>query len=320
MKVCNPFGEQSAFNAVDPKLMENYVILNNLTCFPNLEIQPSNPNQTYFFKNLEHFLLAKGPEFKNKLYERFDLINEIMINECYLNNIDAVKYITLVDTDELISSPNKPVVSIENYNLTNISSLGSHPVFHEPPKESIYNILDKLFFSFRDPPSLTFLREWFLKPKVVDDLCKNLTNSINQDYLLIDLKYGEKDTHSFVVNGQDELNYALFICKLNRSKFVSDILRKFNSTMYSYLRLFSFLFDAGEKSVHRTDSVLTVTTHFSNRRYNLKKNGYIDKYPSYHERVNYENGLTAHFRATFDNRITFSIREVRCNLNYLKYF
>ena len=101
-------GEKSALANVDPDLLKDYVKINELRCFPNFNLVLDNSKPIYF-TTLESYLNSKGSESESEFYLKFDLINEILINECYLDNIDKYKYISVIDSDEAFLVSREPI-------------------------------------------------------------------------------------------------------------------------------------------------------------------------------------------------------------------
>lgn len=86
--VCNPLGSKSLLNHIGPKF-NDFARIRNLKCFPNLnsDVNISEP----LYKTYEDFMSAKNESIQLKLHRRMDILNEVILNECYLDNIDTYK-------------------------------------------------------------------------------------------------------------------------------------------------------------------------------------------------------------------------------------
>lgn len=73
----------------------DYLDISTLTCIPNLT---QNSNKPKYFKYFNELIDDKGDFDVYKV----EVINQLIINECYLDNIDKYKYITVIDNDETI--------------------------------------------------------------------------------------------------------------------------------------------------------------------------------------------------------------------------
>jgi hypothetical protein len=80
--------------------------IGELKCIPNLQDHAFLLNQSY---------LAKHTDLRdnNSIYlvRKFGVINTIIYNECYMNNIDKYRYINVADIDEVVLPKKKESMS-----------------------------------------------------------------------------------------------------------------------------------------------------------------------------------------------------------------
>lgn len=89
--VCNPLGIQTVLNQM-PSFRPDFIKIRSLSCFPNLKSQENVDKPV--FSSYDEYISANG---RNKtspdiqLLQRMDILNEVIINECYFDYIDKYK-------------------------------------------------------------------------------------------------------------------------------------------------------------------------------------------------------------------------------------
>lgn len=90
--VCNPLGNSSLLNEIVKIFGSDFVRIRELNCFPNLN-SDENVNQT-LFRSYDQYI-ASNSHNKHasplELYRRMDILNEVVINECYFDHIDTYR-------------------------------------------------------------------------------------------------------------------------------------------------------------------------------------------------------------------------------------
>jgi hypothetical protein len=74
---------------------KNFLAIKNLKCIPNLQ---GINGKKYLDSN---FGLKDATNGEHNVY-KYDIINQLVLNECYLNNFDKYKYISVFDIDETV--------------------------------------------------------------------------------------------------------------------------------------------------------------------------------------------------------------------------
>lgn len=89
--LCNPLGKESLLNKIKIDFGE-FARIRKLNCFPNLSSH-KNVSQT-MFKTYDEFINAHNDnksESRLKMFRRMDLLNEVIINECYLDYFEKYR-------------------------------------------------------------------------------------------------------------------------------------------------------------------------------------------------------------------------------------
>jgi hypothetical protein len=80
---------------------KDFLEIDKLTCIPNLLPYRYLANQMYL-KSFRDLLLLENGAYNISKYIKYDVINVLIYNECYMNNIDKYRHIALTDTDEIV--------------------------------------------------------------------------------------------------------------------------------------------------------------------------------------------------------------------------
>jgi hypothetical protein len=74
-----------------------FLEIDELKCIPNLQDHPFLLNQSYLVKHTD--LCDKSSIY---VVRKFDVINTLIVNECYMNNLDKYRFIKVADADEMV--------------------------------------------------------------------------------------------------------------------------------------------------------------------------------------------------------------------------
>ena len=91
--VCNPLKEKSLLSQIKTEYGE-FARIRHLNCFPNLSSQKNVVSP--IFTTFDEFINAHNDNLSKSRYimlRQMDLLNEIIINECYLDYFDKYRYI-----------------------------------------------------------------------------------------------------------------------------------------------------------------------------------------------------------------------------------
>lgn len=90
--LCDPLGEKSILKKIKNEFGD-FASLRSIKCFPNLSSQKFIKD--YMFMTYYDFINAynnNNSQFKNEMYIRMDLLNEVFVNECYLENFHRYRF------------------------------------------------------------------------------------------------------------------------------------------------------------------------------------------------------------------------------------
>ena len=265
------------------------VQVTHLKCLPNFH----NITQSKFGKTFDD-IRTKQKRF-DQVANRF---NFIVLNECYLNNIDKYDYIAVHDHDELIV----PQVSehantlarnrafIRNFNLESFNNekkmipdkCDGLQKWNDSNKMSSYlkQLTEYNHLGLR-PSSIMFYQGQFLHATIIEAIFKEISNSRMQahwapdrvDFVPItfridDLVYSQEMNKTMnltiIVNDQTELDYAMSLFKLYKI-YVKPFFEKnkdvlANLTDGRFDRAFVYLYnhDPYVKTIHNTERTLEV--------------------------------------------------------------
>ncbi len=76
----------------------DFLEMQQLKCIPNLKTHVSLLNQTYF-KSYELMNIGEKLKTHQRLY---NVLSNLIFNECYFSNIDKYRYVKVSDTDEIV--------------------------------------------------------------------------------------------------------------------------------------------------------------------------------------------------------------------------
>ena len=279
-----------------------------------------------------------GPAFPVDT-DSFSMMN---LNECYLNNTNKYKHVSVVDLDEVIIpfENNRLSTKLDNFNfvsqlnfekdssvqekLSNLHTSCSYDL-----KNKLENYLDVLKnasvnFYFH----MGFYLSEIEAKQIIDTIevyFKSSTNNTEKHIIKIPDLEPQSEKHNsynftFIIKNQAEKDYALNLCKTYRNiiqsfKNLNEIFIKKNSRFHRFFYIGGLLssFAAG-KTFHNTDSSFDVSLHYPNADSDYPNQANLHW-------VGYEQGHVSHFRNLNEfhksSQKEISITELILDLNYI---
>ncbi|CAF0918310.1 unnamed protein product [Brachionus calyciflorus] len=304
---------------------KDLLTISQVKCLPNL----INELKFKYFNKFEYI--------GEIMYIKMDLINEILINECYMQNADKYKYIAILDRDEVIFPKNYTEFSYGsdihvNMNLLMetiegdfYSKIKQIPVFDLRETKIIEqsNIMNFIKdFNKKNVKNYCthFSTQVYLNMDLIDSLCNKLNQFKYEPKIFFRRRSLEinilKNFNSKIadvpfnftitISNKNGLEYGYFLCKLKeeivdlfRNKTVDDI----KKTTGLFDRFYIMRFKKTGKCIHNTNRTYTVSTHFSKRDFYVFNENNISLIPSKKFYVKYSNGFTSHFRYDLKSKI-----------------
>ena len=204
---------------------QNFVKVLQIQCFPN------------FFNSNKFLRKISDLKFQNERDWGLRWLFEVLIfNECYLENIDKYKYISIIDQDELIIprmldnfhplEKNLILINEKNNNSNNIL------VKHECNAAIVntnnffqYKNELKKVFNFDNSKNIHFKMGYYLKDKIMRKIFKQFkefyqkSKEFNTEYCLyvVDLDpaspFHYPHNYTFKISNQQEHEYAIYLYK-----------------------------------------------------------------------------------------------------------
>jgi hypothetical protein len=246
---------------------QNFLTLDHLECLPDL--------RTFKKKYHKSYLNLVGKDKQYNVY-KFEVINQLIENECYLENIDKYKYIVIEDIDETVI----PVTS-EKQKCNKYKDFGE--------KKNIINYITGLLESqnVTEPKTIYFQNALYLENNLIDSLFKplesiasnfkssKLTNYSLELNVTDEARIDEKNRTRrhvliFSIKSQTEFNYAINLFesyKTNIKPFLMKHKHELSKTSQVFDRFFYLIdkvnyFGAG-KSIHNTAVTFDASIHHS---------------------------------------------------------
>jgi hypothetical protein len=272
--------------------------------------------------------LKDGGNYSKAYASVFDMVG---MNECYLNNVDKYKYITVIDNDEtLIPRSNRILLKQSDlYNFINsIEITDSSQTRMDLDKKLLATISSGCSMNknqndimtyrgkFEQNKTLSFMMAYYLKDRTVNKILKELEiyfntlkkiSSDSNQFKVIIYDYDFTYKYQFLFQNENDVKYARNLIKLNRilvmnsTGWLKD--SDFNRFFYLSGQVTSFAFG---KSIHDT----LITEYFS---HHYPKNVRRSK-------LSYEYGHLAHFRESytyaFAKNVNIPISNLQFDLNY----
>lgn len=285
------------------KKEQDFVQVKNLVCLPNLIRDNLNFSFEYFEKYKEIRLLKR----------KMDLISTILINECYLENLDKFSYIQVADIDELIlpRSNTSREFNFESFNNSFEVDLDTREL-----DSSVY--FNRLFWDKKE--TLLFLYNMYFGNEMMNKFCKAFKNEGE-----IRIKNDEDSLNQVIcikVKGKQEVDYANALCKLNYNlvePFLTKNKEKLTQVTNNFGRFFMLRVGSTGKSIHNTNKTYRFLSHFAWHEYPFDLSNIQHLKIS---KVQYESGFTSHFRYTINvfSKQVFSIRDISFDWTYFSHY
>jgi hypothetical protein len=222
-----------------------------------------------------------------------------------------------VDTDELMLPMTHHELTFENFNTTLNIRLKDKIIIRNASglKQNMNELLDK-FSTYSNGRTVMLPYSCFIKNKYIDSFCLKFENTTisNETKMLYfnesfaTEKYDEILQIKINLTDKSEYEYAVRLCQLNENVVkpaLKSLPKKLNEADYNRFYSVDRFFG---KSVHQTSDILTIGTHASWVKYEIK-NGTNSTLVSKITGNYIENcGFTAHFRP---NQLTYGLRSIK---------
>jgi hypothetical protein len=259
----------------------------------------------------------------------FDMVG---MNECYLNNVDKYKYITVIDNDEAIIPRSNKILSKQSDLYNFIISLKMDSCNTKADLDRLLanmssscstnrneNDIMKYRSKFQSNKTISFMMAYYLRDKTVNKILNELdiyfnntlqTISSNSKEFKVNINdYDFSFKYEFLFQNENDIKYAKNLIKLNRILLKMNVNRKQKNDdefdRFFYLSGYVTSRSYG-KSIHDTQ----ITEYFSHH------------YPLnvYRRKFSYEYGHLAHFRESytyaFIQNVQIPISNLQFDLNY----
>jgi hypothetical protein len=257
-----------------------YTDIIELSVVPNL-IDFDLSNKQLYFKNLEDFLLQS-----NSSHEKIELINELLLNECYLNSYNYFGYISSYNIDEFImprAYDSKLTLSSFKSNVEQSNDFKSE-ICSQQNHNHLIRSIDQIstFSSKQNYNSLSFSTAFYLPNNLIEKFCHKLKSKISEiDYFnrQIEIKISNEEkindskigTVLFKISDQHELDYALKLCDYEENIFRPAFKNRTQILSNSkFMRFFFVETNKTGKSIHITYNLITILNNKGYKKINLK--------------------------------------------------
>ena len=276
-----------------------------------------------FFNNSMQFM-RKNSEIKsytNDYYGFRNIFEIFSYNECYLNNKNHYKYISVVDTDETII----PTKLKNEYSFISNLKLSKCDDDLKCLKQTIKlcnsskNLESYLKQIDKNNKSISFKMGYYLRDETIEKLFDSFENVLkNKSIKIIKIKdYDLSYDYTFRISNQTDLQYLENLYKLYKILVKNKLIKKeLNGNQRKkeldlYMNRVFYL--AGDvtaasfgKTIHNTDYTLAVTNH----------------YPQFQKvnKIDYNLGHVAHFRGAYTyafKKTEIPIFNLKLNIEYL---
>ncbi len=235
-----------------------------LECLPNLQRFPKYKKQKYLSKQSELEMPHSG-QFNNFI---FNLISQVTINQCYMDNIDKYKYIGVMDNDEIVI-PSRLHDTFTTYNrIRNVVKLGKEKELS--PAQSMkcnrydsQNIMESYLDEFRKEATLKqneavyFAQGLFFKNSLAEQIFQTFEIFLQHNQNLIqDINKVKRIKLSFNVtdsNRPDPLPFNITIESKQGLIYAINLLRVYNTVVRPLFTKYESII---QKSVKYFDRVL----------------------------------------------------------------
>ena len=305
------------------KKYDGFVHVYQMNTIPDF-IEPANKH-IYMNNMLD---LKDGGNYSKAFASVFDMVG---MNECYLNNVDKYKYISVIDNDETFI-PRSNVILYKQSDLFNfIVSLDMDSC---ETRQDLDRLLVKMTSScsmnnqndimkyrsrFQSNKTLSFMMAYYLRDKTVNKILKELNiyfntfKKISSSFKQFKVEIYDYDfsfKYNFLFRTENDVKYAKNLIKLNELLLMNATTHLQPKNNHDFDRFFYLSGPvtayAYGKSIHDT----LITEHFS---HHYPLNIFRSKY-------SYEYGHLAHFRESytyaFVKNLSIHISNLQFDLNY----
>lgn len=207
VSMCN-HSIDSSFHALFQKF-NSFIQLSDLKCIPNL--QTSNDKYFNSYTNLTF----------NKEYfvYKFELINQLILNECYMNNMERYEHIAVIDIDEAILPKQKlsKLVNLEIEASCAAYNIGSYltDLYKNGAKQNVSLYFRQAFYL----PDAIMAQAVVQLDQLVGKNRTRLNTILPINYTRYDprTKIKHQLVFSFTIQSQKEWKYALRVASLYKN-------------------------------------------------------------------------------------------------------
>jgi hypothetical protein len=294
---------------------KNFLELTQLKCLPNLQSNSKYINFTY----LKRFSSLEYGDTGTYDVTKMELINRLVLNECYLEHIDEYKYIAVFDTDEIIL----PRKTSEFFTLSDQKEFIN--ISKQPPIQSdCYRYKSKSVFedylneiirftSVKDPRlPFYFKQAYFVDIQLVEQLFdqlhkikllkSNISYYLNYSVKVVDANRQKGPfVFSFEIRSLDDLNYGMKLLEIYNT-LVKPLI---SNSSNDFKRLFSIIGELNDfalgKTVHDTRKTLDFDVHVAQSYFHFNGNTRLEDFKIFTAHTidtffSYNLGYVSHFR------------------------
>ena len=307
----NSIANEKNFNDLFYKY-KDFVEIRQMQCFPDVI---NNTNS--YVRNIKDLTFGKIYVKGSRRVQNFYSV--LVYNECFLENIDKYKYISNIDSDELIIprlednffplKKNLRLIDEEKNRKFTIKSQCQKPILNTNPLVDYRKNLNTVV-NLRDTTTIYFKNAHYLKRRVIMQIFKQFIEFYREFNFNID-KYSiyiKNLNITFTISNKEEHDY---------SRYLHDIYKKYLIPLYEKMESIGipesfnrFFFIANKNSA----SIMGKNIFSSKTALHLSAHGHFGR--SFH--INYDYGHLSHFRDKifFRNQI-IPISDLYFDLNYL---
>lgn len=305
----------------------DFVDIDQFDCLPNFY-----DNSTKYFLSYSQFANLNNLQ----AYRVFDRVFIFFMNECYWNNIDKYKYVSVMDRDEIIF-PNglslKKNSDIRDYVIkSNDLTMKKIEQDLDCRQDKMEQLLDNLSEKFKKRPNSSFYFKNGIKfpnhvfQKIFDslDMYFNSSKRNSQEQHNIDVIFDPIKNTKFTItiSHEAEFEYTLKLLEFNRN-VIKPYIKRFEEKLFIQ-KYNSFYVISGSsvhwvvgKMVHNTNRSLAVGIHYNTKHIDLNtlkiKNGISMTV------VDHEFGRLSHFKKMLRLK-KIPISQILPDLNYINCF
>jgi hypothetical protein len=326
-----------------------FLHVQRLECIPNLQ----NQDKYRHFKYINYTRLEYEPTEKFDV-TKMDTINQLILNECYLEHVDKYRYISSIDTDEVVipklvphlinldqefafmsksdfENPELEMVKCDRFKTATEEKKQKFELFLDSVKEATRIIGQSTSYFVNQG---YFLENEFMS-HLFDSFERTLNSSVSSSSLKFNVTYQNTRegpfTFEVAISKQSELKYAKNLMNLYR-RVVAPFLEKNKALIEKHVKNFDRLFAtvgylnsfALGKTIHNTNVTFDLSLHFMDVFYRAEATGTIRIIKDMHHEKAYDYldsnyAHMSHFRKQqYFNYKTIDFRDVFFDFNYFQ--